>query len=75
MCVLAEEDICFLSSLFYFFFMLREGEHLCMKRGAELEANFLMCKGVCSCTDGGWVTSLVLPLSGNEQDFRAMESI
>lgn len=30
---------------------------------------------VCSCTDGGWVTSLVLPLSGNEQDFRAMESI
>lgn len=40
------------------------------------KSNFLqLCKGVSSCTDGGWVTSLVSPLGGNQQNFRAMALI
>jgi len=39
------------------------------------EASFLLCKGVCFCADGGWVTSLLSPLSGNQCDFRAVAAV
>lgn len=56
--------------------MWRECENLCMKWGGKLEANSLqLCKGVFSCTGGGWVTSLVSPLGGIQQNFRAMALI